>query len=576
VRIHGIHLQGIHAPRGEHRIALDPGYSLVVAAQADESRALLRLVEALLYPTESFGAFNDWIDPELGGSARAGLSFSLGSSAYRVIADFQERRLVLGSYQSAAGGYEKVSTEPAGIAQHLAQAGLPRYDDFRLLCLCQADGETAPAPAPPRPAAPVAVTLERTVPEDERAARLARASQLRQARERLERLEAEEKELAGQQGRGADEPLEGLDDRIESYRERSAQRAQEIAGVEAERRLLLDERSHLAAIPAARASGTWLGVALGAAGALAGTLVHQAFYLAGLVGVIAAIIGLAISRRARRRIGTVEARLAGMRVREASIERRFESETAPLRSLLQTLGVDSMEELAGAGSRQRELAARMETLRAELEAAREAFTPEAAADLGRLEEQLAESAAPNANEITQTLPAAMEPEPSPAVEPEPLRTPEPSDWPERLVCAGERLAGGDAGELRPRLTGVLPIYLRALTGGEYTRAWYGSGDGWSLRRERDGTREPWSETDPELRPKLEVALRLALLEALAEQRRLLLLLGPQPLAGELDPEWIVTLSRALRRLAGALQVVQFTGEAKPWEESASLVQRLSA
>ncbi len=90
MRIHGVHLQGIRAPRGEHRIAFASGYTVVQFADAEDARALLRLIDALLHPAEAFGNFASWVDPELGGSARAGLSFSIGAEAYQLIADFEE------------------------------------------------------------------------------------------------------------------------------------------------------------------------------------------------------------------------------------------------------------------------------------------------------------------------------------------------------------------------------------------------------------------------------------------------------------------------------------------------------
>ncbi len=571
MRIHGIHLQGIRAPQGEHRIAFDPGYTVIQSADAEDARALLRLIDALLHPAEAFGSFAGWVDPVLGGSARAGLSFSIGAEAYQLIADFEAQRLVLASYESASRSYTRISTDPDGIREHLARAGLPARADFLALELCEA-GSLGVAVAPTPIAAPAAsVEPAARPPAETRGALEARAERLRKALRRVAQLEVEEKELASELGAraSAGDQLEDLDARIERYRERAARRAEEIAAVEAERRVLLEERSDLAAVPGARASGTWLGVALGAAGTAAGTLVHQAFYVAGLVGVLVALAGLALGRRARRGVGALEARLAGLRVREATIERRFESETQPLRALLHTLGVDSVEGLSDAGERYRALGGRHEALHAQLEEAQRDCPTDAAAQLVALEEQLSQSQVPAAR------PEAPLSEPPPAPRSPPAAG---SSDPELRVRVAERLSSGEDAEFRARLTAVLPIYLRALTGGRYTRAWFDPDSGWSLRCEQSRERTPWTEALAESGGRLETALQLALLEVLARRAQLCLLVGPEPFAPgpALEPEEHEVWARALRRLAGALQVIQFSAGAGPWQKHAASTQRLAS
>ena len=221
MRIHGIHLQGIRAPRGEHRIAFDPGYNSVLASNPEDARALLCLLEALLYPTQ-FGEFASWVGPASHDNPRAGVSFSLGSGAYRVIADFQERRLVLGSYDAKAQSYERVSTDPAEIEEHLAQAGLAAHADFRLLLVRDAPpqsggggGAGAQAESAPGSAPRDAGAESRA----ERAALLVRARTLRDARDRVAQLEAAEKELAEVlDSSGPSDQLEDLEVRVERLR----------------------------------------------------------------------------------------------------------------------------------------------------------------------------------------------------------------------------------------------------------------------------------------------------------------------------------------------------------------------
>ncbi len=576
MRIHGIHLQGIRAPQGEQRIAFDPGYNAVVASDVDEARAVLRLIDALLYPSEALGSFADWIDPVLASNARAGLSFSLGSAAFRLIADFQQRRLVLGRYDPGKERYERLSTEPSEIAKTLAGAGLPARADFERLLVCDlapaGPGDGAEPHATARPAARSAPAARRPDPAAERRALGERVRSLRAARDQLAQLEAEEKEfgLDASSGGALADQLDDVDEPVERFREQSGRRAQDIAGVEAERRILLDERNRLAVVPESRSAGIWLGVALGAVGALAGFLVHELFYTAGVAGVVAAVIGLAVNRGARRKLGTVEARLAGLRVREATIERRFESETAPLRSLLQALGLDSVEQLQGAGERYRELATRHDALRQRLEQARQAFPTEALAELRTLEEQLdapQATAGPRPEEVTQTIEFEREVASPEAGEPH---------SPEELTRAAERVLGPGGRELRMRLTSVLPIYLRALTDGAYTRAWYQPDTGWSLRREGHGERVPWSEVSAAERAKLVVAFRLALLETLAPEVQHPLLVGPQPFSAiQLHDEVRTTLARALHRLARVVQVIQCAAEESPWTDTATSSHRLS-
>jgi hypothetical protein len=64
-----------------------------------------------------------------------------------------------------------------------------------------------------------------------------------------------------------------------------------------------------------------------------------------------------------------------------------------------------------------------------------------------------------------------------------------------------------------------------------------------------------------------LAVQLALLEALATDRRVPLLVGPDlPARGDAEKR---ALARALRRLASVVQVVQLSGDDGPWAEHAT-------
>ena len=78
MRIHGIHLQGIRAPQGEHRIAFDPGYNAVLGSDRTETLAVLGLLNALLYPSPDLAELEAYRDGPDGKPPRAGLSISFG------------------------------------------------------------------------------------------------------------------------------------------------------------------------------------------------------------------------------------------------------------------------------------------------------------------------------------------------------------------------------------------------------------------------------------------------------------------------------------------------------------------
>lgn len=599
MRIHGVHLQGIRNPPGEHRIAFDPGYCFVQARNADEARALLRLMTALLYPSGGPRTLGREFPSAGGQSARAGLSFSLAGQAYRVILDLSRERVLLGRYHPDRSSYQRVATEPERIAACLSELGLPSREGFAALHVLDpmsaaedlSTGEiptpelltprTSPATAPSR--AP-RLSAEAVDPDPEKTLRLrSRVEALRSARERRERLENElmlvRVELEKRRGLlGGVDDLEG---KVDRFRELSAHRGQERAGVDAARRTLLDERGRLRTVPAAQVSGMWLGIGLAAAGALAGVMVQPLFYAVSLLGLGVSGFGLAISSSARRRLGRVEARLAALRVREAALERRFESETAPVRSLLQALELGSVDEIEREAAELRTLLKRVEAAERELDEARDAFPNRAASELVPLERALAEAELAPRNhpgEDEPPTPVAL-PEPSPTAT-RPARTDRgASDLEGKLQSFESFLsaAKGESGlresELRDRLGPVLPIYLRALTGGMVTRAWYQAGEGWSFRHRGRNDRIPLGSASAAERDRLLLAFQLALLEVLAPTARFPLLIGPDLRRATAGPH--PALARALQRLGRALQVIQISAEGEPWSASANSLYRLS-
>jgi hypothetical protein len=586
VRIHGIHLQGIRAPRGEHKIAFDPGYNVVVASETGEAHAFIRLLRALIHPARDLSGCARWVAPS-GGPARAVLSFTFGEGGYRVILDFERARVLLARYDAEAKRYDRIAADPDGIAEMLSGLGLPHAADFAALNVCdpvaprsdEATERTVPNPQPvqatPTPAPPA---LEAAVAGDVRSQVFARVQILRSGRDRYVALEAEQKRIAAELEKrtGLLDLLDNLDERLERFREHSATRTQELSGVEAARRTLVEERGRLRAVPAAQLMGMWLGVGLGAAGALAGTLVQPWFYALAAIGGGAALFGLGVARNARRRMGRVEARMAALRVREASVERRFESETAPIRTLLQSLGLESVDEIQGAGADFRNLQGQSDAVRRDLEEARAAFPEEAEAELRELEQRLTE----RPEVPTHAAPPPPEPAPSTDEVATPIDFTEDQagyDALDELLHAAERASGRPEVALLECLTPVLPIYLRALSGGSYTRAWCQPGDDWYFRREGQSERVPFRSAPAEERTRLALAFRFALLEALAPGLGLPVLVGPELMPGvELSAAEQSTAARALRRLAGATQIVHCVVGDGPFADESTSVYTLSA
>jgi hypothetical protein len=137
--------------------------------------------------------------------------------------------------------------------------------------------------------------------------------------------------------------------------------------------------------------------------------------------------------------------------------------------------------------------------------------------------------------------------------------------PGTLLAASAHVLGRSEAEVRARLGPVLPVYVRALTAGAFTNA-RASGSDWVLRgAARD--EQPFAALPDRERELVMLAVQLALLEALASDRRVPLLVGPDlPARGDGEKR---ALARALRRLSSVVQVVQLAGDDGPWSEHAT-------
>ncbi len=564
MRIHGIHVQGLRS-LGVVRLELDPGYNAIVAG-ADQRDGMASLLRALLFPASYLGSYVDWIDPHAEHPPRAGLAFSLGADVYRLIIDFERERLLLGRYDRQRDTYARVSTDVEEIGERLQAAGMPLREQFLPLLWCGVLVEARLASADARRVQEERVRLEAELGEAEARSRdIAELEERQRAVERaqeqvvaLERRCKADRDALEQCGPLGD-ALEGLDAQLGRYRALVERRDAERGSVERACQDLLADRARLRAVPTGQRVWMLLGIALGAAGTLAGSLVHPLFSIAGLLGLGTVLVSLVISRGARRRIGNIEARLAALRVRERAMERHFESEGATVRGLLRSLELEGPTELDEAAVRYRTLLERSESNREELEGARLALPDHPEGELRELEMRLEDArAAPSASELRDRLAELDRTEDE---EPTTLTQVDAAAGTHAAERAAADWTGSPIEELRRHSAPAVPLYLRSLSGGLVTGA-SGEHSEW-LVATADGESRV-AELPGPLSRRVAIGLRLALLEGLAKSRRFPVLVPIDEL--DLEPEALEPLARALRRLSSACQVVLIGGERSPWGE----------
>jgi hypothetical protein len=312
--------------------------------------------------------------------------------------------------------------------------------------------------------------------------------------------------------------LDGLEPRLDHWRGETAERERSRASILRHRTRLEAERARMAA-PRARLAVGWSGALLALASVAGGTWLRpELFAFAGL-GICVAAAGAWAVRAARLEFGRVEARLAMLRAAEREAEARFEREAGAVSRLMVSLDLDSADDLLRIAEAYRHAAHELEQMRGELERA----------DAGG----------------------------SDAAESDPLEAP---------IEAAARAVDADPSDLRTRLRPLLPVYLRALSGGTHVDAHFDERSGWWISP-ASGEPRRLDELEPEERAVVPLAFRLALLEGLARKLHVPLLVGPG--AGE-SP----ALARALRRLGSVAQVIQFCAGEGDAAEHAHAVQRL--
>jgi len=616
MRIHGIHLQGLRSPQGRHELAFEPGYNVVVFPGDGQALGLSRLLAALLYPDVSLADAGVWDALGSAERARAGVALSFGPDAYRLIADFEQRRVALARYDARKQDYERVSTELDEIGRLLRAAGLPRHEVFADFHHCgeayapapvvrreDPDDEGATAPllqasaAPPAPVhAPEPPAEEPDLPAEPvvQAPDPQRLKELRGLRERLAALDRDcAAATSAVAERGAlGEVLEGLDEHLEGYRSAAVQRESAMGQVEEQRRLLLDERNQLRTVPDNQRAGLVMSLGLAFAGGIVATMATTQVLMAlsvllALFGIGTGVFTLLSPRFAQQKVGNVEAKLSSLRVKERTIERRFESQTAEVTGLLKALKLASIDDLEQAVEDYKRVNARVAELETKRGRARSMFTQALQDELLALEDQATRAAAarpaPPRVKVVEARPPEVPAstrmvrvvkevpvEPVAPVQPAQLACAAPS--PNLLMKLGEASTRRPAGEVRSLLATSLPIYLRALTDGRWSEGRRLDDGTWGVRGAERGSLRSVDDLPAQDMPRVSLAFRLALLEVLSPALRVPLIAGPGLTLPGTDP----ALARALRRVARAVQVIQVVVDDGPWVEQSEAVQRSSA
>ncbi|MEE8558181.1 MAG: hypothetical protein V3T14_09885 [Myxococcota bacterium] len=544
MRIHALHVQGLDAPREALNIPIHPGYTLLMGP-GPSLLALRELMLALLYPEEALGALSARRHSEAE-RCRAVLTLQLGADVYRVGADLDWKRLVLARFDSKADRFNRVAIEPEEASQKLRELGRPDRPITEALGFLTPSGAPSRAPGLLRPAeagsSPPEVSTADPIEPPTLAVLPTPRSDGSPLRVELEREKAEVEGEIEQYGAIA-ESEEDLDLLIQRYRALREDCENDLTILDRTRDELLEERGRRERVPGTQVPWIWLGMTLGASGASAGYYFDPAIGLIGLLGIGVSATAFTIARRAQRWVGRIDARIAALRVRERAVEQRFEESAGPVRRAVVALKLDSVDELERAVTRMRELS-------------------------GRLAEVERALTAPSPQPVRPPEPIPVMPTAAPA--PRRLWTGRhlPDDGLADLFLAAASFSGRDLDELRTEVRACLPLYLRALTGGQLRDLVPIGGDLWGAVREEGAAVPTDALTDGE-GVQVRVALHLALLERLAPTGRLPLLVSPTESTGEFSG-----LARALSRLARSIQVIQLAESESPWASFAGQVNRI--
>jgi hypothetical protein len=483
MRLHALRVQGLRAPHGIEAIPLHPEYT-AIRGPAASVRGVADALLSLLDPERALERLGSERDPGTDDPARVAITLQLSEGIYRVAADLVTQKLVLARFDAEENRFVRVARAPDAARQILGAEGAPDSEVLETLAV---------------------LTLELTDDPEEEAAPVVLETPPTDHLER-ELREIEETLRPYAPLVESDEEWTG---RIERYRAARAEGDRDLATIEQTRRELLEERARLRSGRPTRAPWFWLGAALVLYGGIASLTVNPLLGLLAGAGLLVAGTTVVGTGSRRRRVHKLDARLSALRMRERTVEKRFESEAKPVRTLLVGLGLDHIDDL----ERALELAA------------------------SRPEPPVVPRRVRNVDARLRTL----------------------------LECAS-RWTGETEKELHAQLRQTLPIYLSAVTGGDLQALLLDEEtDHWAVHSASGS--HPFDALASEERMHVETGFQLALLERLAAVRPLPVLVGPSP-PGVGEPPG---LAGALARLARVVQVVQFTEGIEPWRPVAPRV-----
>jgi hypothetical protein len=556
VRLHALHVQGLDAPRGKQRVPIHSGYSLLFGPKGD-LLGVRDLLLALLYPEAAFEGLKARRDSEAGEASRAVLTLQLGTKVYRIGADLDGQRIALARFDPKDEKFSRICADGESADRQLRALGRPDRSLLETLQFLGLDHSSPPRLDPEGPPARGVPSVEQETPSPPRA-----EVEPPQARLALER---EEEQLVAELGKlsALSQSEEDLEVAIERYRALREECTRDLESVERTRESLLGGRARIQRVPARQTPWIRVGLGLGVSGALAGYFADPLAYGLGILGGGVALNSTFLFRGARRRLGRLDARLAALRVREATLERRFEENAEPVRTLLVALGMGGVDQLEEAVRRGRELTARLAAVRSELGEAREGSS-----------EGEATSSAPDPPVPDEVIaPPPLEEVRSPQADPE-ATIPDSDPLDEgpipRLLQLAAAWSGAAVGDLRTQLQACLPLYLRAVSDGRLREMMPIGGRVWGVVR-GEGSAVPREALSEAERRQADVAFQLALLERIAPAGRLPLIVGPS--AAQIGNP--AGLARALARLARVVQVVQFAESDVPWSQFAAQAHPLA-
>ena len=323
MRLHALRVQGLRAPRGIEAIPLHSEYT-AVRGDADAIGAVADVLLALLDPEHAIERLLPLRDPDSDIASRLALTLQLGPGVYRIAVDLDDRKLVLARHDPEDDRFVRVARAPDAARQILAAEGSPDSTTLQTL---------AHFSLQPPEELPIAEAPLETEPA------------------RVDQLAAELSEI--EEAVRVYAPLvqsdESWRERIAHYRTAREECDRDLETLDRTRHELEEERARLRGGRPTRTPWFWLGGALVAYGIAAGLFVDPLVSLLAVVGLVLVMATSAGTGSRRRRLGRLEARVSALNMRERTVEKRFELEAKPVRTLLVALDLGHIDDRRPSG-----------------------------------------------------------------------------------------------------------------------------------------------------------------------------------------------------------------------------------